>query len=185
MAYNLDQSYTTGQDNNEGGLIQLLRIAADNTQIIGQSFTPTLAGPLNRVELYLKKLGSPTGNIWCEIHADGADPSAASQLGTDSNTVDISTIGSGSYAYQAFDFTPIILTPGVEYWILLYGSNSYGTTNSVFWGTDTTSPSFATGISGRYGNGSLAWEDQASMDALFKQYSDDVPITTSGDFKFI
>lgn len=175
-AYNLDQSYTTGQDNSEGGLIGLLRIAADNTQIIGQSFTPTLSGKLDRFECYLKKLGSPTGNIWVEIHADGADPSAAAQQGSDSATVDISTIGSGGYAYVAFDFAaPIELTPGVEYWALLYGDNAYGTTNSVFWGADTSSPSYANGIAGRYGNGSAAWEDIASYDQLFKQYSDDPP----------
>ncbi len=174
-AYNLDQSYTTGQDNSEGGLIGLLRIAADNTQIIGQSFTPTLTGQLDRVELYLKKLGSPTGNIWCEIHVDGADPSAATQVGSDSSLVDISTVGSGSYAYVAFDFTPMTLTPDVEYWILLYGDNSYGSTNSVFWGADTSSPSYSGGIAGRYGNGGAAWEDISSYDQLFKTYHDDAP----------
>jgi len=184
MAYNIDQSYITGQDNNERGIIHFHRIAADNTQIIGQSFTPALAGKLNKVELYLKKVGTPTGNLWVEIHADGADPSAAAQQGIDSATVDISTV-TGSYTYISFTWAAgIDLTPGVEYWILLYGDQTYGTTDSVFWGSDWSSPAYAGGTAGRYGNGGAAWEDQAA-DCLFKQYSDDVPITTSGDFKFI
>lgn len=173
MAYNLDQSYTTGQDNNEGGLIHFLRIAADNTQIIGQSFTPTLTGKLNKVDLYLKKVGTPTGNLWIQIHEDGANPASATQLGSASALVDISTIGTGAYEWVSFTFaTGITLSPATEYWILLFGDNTYGTTNSVFWGTDTSSPAYAGGISGRYGNGSLAWEDQSYMDALFRQYSD-------------
>lgn len=180
MSFNLDQSYTTGQDNDEGSNVQLHRIAADNSQILGQSFTPTLAGPLNKVELYLKKKGTPTGNLWVEIHADGADPSAAAQIGLDSATVDIST-APAAYDYVAFTWASSIdLSPGTEYWILLYGDQTLGTTNSVFWGTDTSSPGYAGGIAGRFGNGSAIWEDIASYDTLFKQYSDDVPTTTRG-----
>lgn len=171
MAYNLDQSYTTGQDNADS--IQNLRRAANNTEIVGQSFTPALAGPLNRVELYIKKIGTPTGNIWCEIHVDGADPSAAAQVGSDSATVDVSTV-SGSYAYVAFDFaTPINLSVGTEYWILLYGDYTLSSSNGIVVGTDTSSPSYSGGIAGRYGNGGAAWEDISTYDTLFKQYSDD------------
>ena len=108
MAYNLDQSYTTGQDNADGSGVGNLRRAANNNTIWGQSFTPALTGGFNRFELYMKKVGSPTGNIWMEIHSDGADPSAAAQQGSDSATIDVSTV-SGSYGYVAFDFSNITL----------------------------------------------------------------------------
>lgn len=173
-AYNLDQSYTTGQDNADS--THNLRRASNNTEIIGQSFTPALTGPLNRVELYLKKIGSPTGNIWAEIHADGADPTVATQLGLDSATIDVSTV-STSYGYVAFDFANITLTLGVEYWVLLYGDYTLSTTDGIVWGVDTSSPSYSGGIAGRWGNGGAAWEDISTFDGLFKTYHDDPPIS--------
>lgn len=173
MAHILDVSYISGQDNDDSGTGKL-RIAADNNQILGQSFTPVFTGPLNRVELYIKRLGTISGNIWVEIHADGADPTAAAQLGSDSALVNAGAV-STSYGYVAFDFaTSIILTPGTEYWILLYGDYTYSGSNAIIWGVDTSSPAYAGGHFGRYGNGGAAWEDIGTYDALFKQYSDEV-----------
>lgn len=183
MAYNLDQSYTTGQDNNDLG-IGKLRIVADNNQILGQSFTPALSGSLNRVELYLKRIGSPSGNIWVEIHSDGADPTAAAQQGSDSATVNATSGVSTSYDYVAFDFvTPIVLTPGTEYWMLLYGDYSYGSTDNVYWGVDTSSPSYTGGHFGRFGNGGTIWEDLTTYEGLFKQYSDN-PAGNKNNYAF-
>lgn len=179
MAFNLDQTYTTGQDNADS--VQNLRRASNNTEIVGQSFTPTLTGPLNRVEFYIKKIGTPTGNIWMEIHSDGADPTAAAQQGLDSATIDVSTI-STSYDYVAFDFANINLTPGVEYWALLYGDYTLSTSNGIVVGTDTSSPSYAGGIAGRWGDGTANWEDISSYDTLFKTYHDDPPVTNAGGF---
>lgn len=182
MAYNLDQSYTTGQDNADS--IQNLRRAANNTEIVGQSFTPSLSGPLNRVEFYIKKIGSPTGNIWMEIHSDGANPTVATQQGSDSATIDVSTVSS-SYAYVAFDFSNITLTPGVEYWALIYGDYTFSTTDGIVVGTDTSSPSYAGGIAGRYGDGTANWEDISTYDTLFKTYHDNPATIPSGSFQFI
>ena len=180
MTYTLDQSYTTGQDNADGSGVANLRRASNNNEILGQSFTPSLNYGLNRVELYLKKVDSPTGNIWVEIHADGADPSAASQLGSDSASVDVSGV-STSYGYVAFDFTvPISLVAGTEYWMLLYGDYSLAADVGVYWGIDTSSPAYSGGIFGRYGNGSAAWEDLPSYDGLFKQYY--LPVGGAGMF---
>jgi len=175
MTYNLDQSYTTGQDNADGSGIGNLRRAANNNTIWGQSFTPILTGQFNRFEMYIKKVGSPTGNIWMEIHADGADPSAAAQQGSDSATIDVSTV-STSYGYVAFDFANITLTPGVEYWGLLYGSYTEDVDVGIYVGIDTSSPSYSNGHSGRYGNGSAIWEDITTYDTLFKTYHDDPPM---------
>lgn len=133
--------------------------------------------------MYIKKVGSPTGNIWVEIHADGANPTSAAQQGSDSATIDVSTV-SASYGYVAFDFaSPINLTAGTEYWILLYGDYALGVDVGVYWGIDTSSPSYAGGHLGRYGNGAAAWEDISSYDGLFKQYSDD-PSTKKNNYAF-
>lgn len=176
MSYLLDQSYTTGQDNGTGTGIGNLRRGANNHLAIGQSFTPTLAGKLNRVELYLKKEGAPTGNIWAEIHANDANPYTGTQIGSDSASVDVSTVSGAGFNYVAFDFAaPITLTPGVEYWIILDGDYTLAVDVGVYWGMDLSSPSYSGGHAGRYGNGGAAWEDWDTYDCLFKQYSDDAP----------
>lgn len=172
MPYNLDQSYTTGQDNDDAGTgVGKLRLAANNNTILAQSFTVALAGPINRFTPSLLKRGSPTGNVWIEIHADGADPTVSTLLGTSAN-VDVSTIGS-SYADVNFDFTNIPAVVSTKYWALLKGDYTESSSNAIVAGIDTSSPSYSGGNYGRYGNGSAAWEDISTYDMLFKQYSDD------------
>ena len=181
MAFNLDQSFEGSTDGNTGNGIFNLRRGSNNNTILGQAFTPTLSGPLNKVELRLQKEGSPTGNIWVEIHADGADPSAAAQLGADSATVDVSTVS--TYAYIAFTFSNITLTPGTKYWMLLYGDYTEQIDVGVYWAVDTTSPGYTGGNAGRFGDGTANWEDDATYDAHFKQYSDDAPVV-GGNFGY-
>lgn len=173
MAYNLDQSYAGSADGNTGNGIYNLRRAANNNTVLGQSFTPTLNGPLNKVTIPLKKEGAPTGNIWLEIHADGADPTAAAQLGADSALVDVSTCNGAAFTDVDFTFANITLSPGTKYWILLYGDYTEQVDVGVYWSVDTTSPGYAGGNGGRYGNGGAAWEEIAGYDANFNQYSDD------------
>src|ERR1041385_6791651 len=118
MNHFLDQSYITGEDSDIFGN---LRRASNNQEILGQSFTPTQLFPTNRISLYLKKVGSPTGHIWVEIHANTADPTVSTQFGSDSALVDVATL-SGSFGFIDFDLaTSAVLTPGTKYWILLYG----------------------------------------------------------------
>lgn len=170
-AYILDQSYTAGEDNDDVGN---LRRASNNQEILGQSFTPSVGGNLSKIELYLKKKGAPTGNIWVEIHADGADPTAATQLGSDSANVDVSGL-STSFAYVAFTFpSTIAIVPGTEYWILLYGDYTLAVDVGAIWATDTDASGggYAGGIAGRFGNGAPAWEDVSGYERLFKEYRD-------------
>lgn len=170
-AFVLDQSYQSGEDNDDVGN---LRRGADNQVILGQSFTPSVGGALSKIELYLKKKGSPTGNIWVEIHADGADPTAAAQLGSDSANVDVAGLGAG-FAYISFTFPATIpITTGTEYWILLYGDYTLAVDVGAIWATDTDASGggYAGGIAGRFGNGSAAWEDISGYERLFKEYHD-------------
>lgn len=167
--YTQDQAYTSGQDNDDTG-VGKLRISATNNQIIGQSFTPATTGQCGAFAFILKRIGSPTGNVWVEIHADGADPTAATLLAT-SNTVNaVSGVLTG-YDAVYFTFpTPPTLTSGTVYWALLYGDYSYGAAANVFIATDTSSPTYAGGSYGRYGNGGAAWETLGTYDTLFRQY---------------
>jgi len=170
MPYSIDQSYTTGQDNADGSGIGNLRRAVDNNIILAQSFTPTILGTLPQFDFYMKKVGSPTGNIWAQIFTDAGGPGTGVQLGSDSATVDVSTV-STSYVYQSFTFSSVINTnPGVKLWAYLLGDYTLAIDVGIYMGIDTSSPTYTGGNYGRYGNGGPAWEDLATYCALFKQY---------------
>lgn len=167
----LDQSYTTGQDNADGSGIGNLRRAANNNEILVQSFTPTQSGVIPQFEIYMKKVGSPTGNIWAEIWSDAGGPGTGSQINGDSATVDVSTVA-GAYGYQMFTWSsnyPMIAA-GLVYWVRLYGDYTMTADVGVYVGIDTSSPSYTGGNYGRYGDGGANWENTPSYDMLFKQY---------------
>ena len=55
------------------------------------------------------KVGSPTGNVWCELwNTSGGNPST---IIATSNSVDVATLGSP--AHVTFTFTPPASIPGV------------------------------------------------------------------------
>jgi hypothetical protein len=85
MAYSIDQEYVVGQDNDDAGTgVGKLRTGTNNNTILGQSFTPSATISMNKIRLYLKKVGTPTGNLTVEIRADGADPTVAALQATSS-----------------------------------------------------------------------------------------------------
>lgn len=115
---------------------------------IAQSFTAPATGSLNKVSVYLAKVGSPTANITLRITRDSnGKPDrngeltnatiAVSQVGTTASWIDISLAN------------PPSLVNGTKYWIVLdYGSNS--ATNYWNWRKDATD-GYA-GNTGRYAN---------------------------------
>lgn len=179
MATILDQSYTTGQDNPDS--IGNLRRATNNTEIIYQSFTPTYSGTLPQFDFYLKRIGTPSGNIWCELWSSAND--SGSQIGGDSDTV---AAGSQSTSYGFITFTWSSNVPeissGTKYWMRIYGDYALSSSNGIVIGVDTTSPSYAGGNYGRYGDGGANWDDTPTYDCLFKQYV--IPSPSGGAFLF-
>lgn len=96
--------------------------AASNRDI-AQSFTATAAGKLNRVSVYLGKIGNPNTNLALRITADN------------NNKPDTDDMASASISYASVGLTPSwidvafasppTLNNGNQYWIVLdYGSNS-------------------------------------------------------------
>ena len=76
-----------------------------------------------------------------------------------------------SYDYVALDFTTFAVTiPGTKLWMLLKGTYTESSVNGAVWGEDVSSPTYAGGNWGRYGNGGAAWEESTTIDGLFKQY---------------
>lgn len=90
---------------------------------IAMSFTPTFTGTLSQISLYVKKDSSPAdGTI--RITSDNAGSPSTVALAT--TTFDASKIGS-SYGWVNFSFSsPISLTGGAIYWIVVDVNSSPG-----------------------------------------------------------
>lgn len=108
---------------------------------VAESFACGVNSTLSSAKFYLKKVGSPTGNIVFKLYSNSTGP--GSVLAT-SGTMDASSLTT-SYALTELLFTganAISLSNGTTYWISCEysGGNS---SNYIVIGTDTTSPSYS------------------------------------------
>lgn len=132
---------------------------------LAQSFEVTGTQTLTSVDLYLKKVGSPTGTMTLRVETD----SAGSPSGTlaDANlTTTLAESGLGtSYADATFTFgTPASISGSTTYWLVLSTDRTASATNYVVWGADTSTPSYADGE--MVGEDTSVW-GALSADAIF------------------
>ncbi len=127
-----------------------------------QKFTAGATGTLNRVSFFIRQVGAPNlGNTWWRITNDnGGKPATTALAQGDFGTLSVSsTLG----WVNANVPTPVSLTAGTRYWIVLDAANN--TSNYLAWGMDS-SDGYAGG-SGYYTNnwssGGAVWT-QAEVD---------------------
>ncbi|MFY9463434.1 MAG: choice-of-anchor R domain-containing protein [Candidatus Sungiibacteriota bacterium] len=103
---------------------------------IAQSFTAPTGGPLNKVSVYLAKVGTPASNITLRITRDSSGkPDRNGELAN--GTIALSSVGTTASWIDVSLASPPILTNGTKYWIVLdYGANS--ATNYWNWRKDAT-----------------------------------------------
>jgi len=154
----------------EGGTIrdnefEITTSAVTTNDKLAQSFEISTASTVSEVDLYLKKVGAPTGNLTVEIQTDSAgEPSGTAVTNGTSNTVSASTLTT-SFADITFSFASNpSLASGTTYWIVLTTADSQSNTNYVVWGADTSTPSYADGE--MYGEDASTW-GALSADAVF------------------
>lgn len=96
---------------------------ANGNRDVAQSFISASAGPINRVSVYLGKVGSPGGDITVRIVSDDGDEPSNSDI---ANTVITPGIVGASPAWVDVAFaSPATAVSGTKYWIVLdYGSSS-------------------------------------------------------------
>jgi len=129
---------------------------ASSNRDIAQSFTANVSDRINKVSVYLAKVGNPSGSITLKIATDNAGSPSTGNLA--STAIPSSSIGvTPAWVDVAFS-SPPNLTSGTKYWIVLdYGSNS--ATNYWTWGRDSTDS--YTGNTGKYTSnccsGSPSW----------------------------
>lgn len=164
MANVLDQQYNGTIDGDFA-----LRFGAANGVKLGQSFTPAVTGPVGRVSLRLKKVGTPTGNIWVTIETTSSDDPTGTIISQSAN-VDVSTL-TGSYATYNFDFTGgTSITASTVYAIVLQGDYTINGTSYAVWG-GTNTGAYAGGELKGY-NGTDWNQFGAGADFWFDEYYD-------------
>ena len=138
---------------------------------LAQSFQCT-ADTCDTVELYLKKVGTPTGTMTLRIETDSTgEPSGSLADANATVTLGESTLGT-SYADVEFDFsTDFALSASTTYWLVLSTDRSTDTSNYVLWGSDASSPSYASGE--MKSEASSTWSAE-SKDAVFAVLSPSV-----------
>jgi hypothetical protein len=135
---------------------------------LAQAFQLSSDKTIDKIRLYLKKIGTPTGTTTCRIETNsGSNPSGT--LANANATVTVAESGlSTSYGWIEFDFaTNFSLTGATTYWIVLSTDRTASSTNYVEWGADGSSPSYASGE--MRAEASAAWSAE-SKDACFEVY---------------
>jgi len=137
----------------------------DSNDKLAQSFEISSGNTVETIKLWLKKVGSPTGNLTLTIETDsGGDPSGTPVTNGTSHTVAASTL-STAYGWIEFTFaTNPTLSGTTTYWLVLSTSDSADEFNYVTWGADDSVPSYADGEMKSYA--SAAWSAE-SADACF------------------
>ncbi|VVB61954.1 Uncharacterised protein [uncultured archaeon] len=126
----------------------------------GQSFIPTV-NTLTRVEVYMRKTGSPLSDIVLSIRSalTGSDlvsiSKPASQIPTTSSWVE-------------FDFSNILITPGSTYYLVLKTSGG-NFMNFYYWGYGSGTP-YTNGMRWSSFIGGIIWTQFPKFDFCFKIY---------------
>ena len=109
---------------------------ASSNRDTAQSFIATAGGALNKVSVFLGKIGSPSSNITLRITTDNSGiPNRTGGLA--SISIPPSSVGVTPSWIDASFSSPPTLVNGTKYWIVLdYGSNS--ATNYWNWRKDTS-----------------------------------------------
>ena len=126
----------------------------------GQSFIPTV-NTLPRVEVYIRKTGSPSSDIVLSIRSalTGADlvniSKPASQISTTSSWVE-------------FDFSDLTVTPGSTYYLVLKTSGG-NYMNFYYWGYGSRTP-YTNGMRWSSFIGGIIWTRSPKFDFCFKTF---------------
>jgi hypothetical protein len=156
--YFLDESFLT----NTGSLT--LRGGTSGTKR-GQSFDTDVTGLVEFADVYISREASPTGSMWAELYATSGGLPTGSVLAT-SDSHDVSVL-STTLAWIRFPFrTPVSLTAGTMYALVLAGDFAISATNFARWGRDSAA---GYGAGTRLNFDGSTWTSEA-QDLNFKIY---------------
>lgn len=140
---------------------------------VSQSFLCSVAARLTSCKFYVKKTGSPVGNLRARLYAHtgtyGTSSVPTGAVLDESASVAMAELGT-SYALVTFTFTGgYMMQPNTNYCIVLYANDAttLGAGNSPTFGDDASTPSHGGNMAG-YKNSS--WNLYAAYDMCFYVY---------------
>lgn len=146
-------------------------------QYDAQSFVPSGSGKLNKISVYIKKVGAP-GDITVRIMSDNSGVPSKTIL---SNTTISAALITTSYGWIDATFSAQAnLVAGTKYWIML-GTASNSNSNYFLWGLDA-GDGYASGTgmhSSNWNAGNPVWSS-SNGDYDFQAYVGGVLTTLSG-----
>lgn len=158
---------------------------AGRLSAVGQSFTMLSTDhKITSVKFYLKKYGSPTGNLVAVLYAHSGTYGTSSKptgaaLAT-SDPIAASTLTT-NYVLYTFTFSgaqQVTMTANAKYCIDIEGSSAtFDNSNWVYVGEDYTSPTHSGNI---FIYDSAGWTASSSEDCIFYVYGDPISAPVGG-----
>lgn len=137
---------------------------ANSTQDFAQSFQVSTSSPVNKVELYLKKVSTP-GNLTVRIVTNSTDKPSTTTLASGSLSA---SLVSTTYGWVSVPFSSNPeLTAGVTYWIVIDSA----TNSSKYYIIGANNNGYSSG-NGKIGQYSGTWNNTSpsGLDGFFKLY---------------
>ena len=151
-----------------------LSIEVDSSyQFRGQSFTNTNEIELDSAKFYLKKNGSPTGNVYAKIYAitgtSGTDGKPTGSVLATSDAIDVSTLPT-SIGLVTFTFSGVnrITLSATTNYVIQCNYNGGDASNYVGFGTDNSSPTDDGNRS--FSTDGSTWTANTDYDSIFYVY---------------
>lgn len=133
------------------------------SQDFAQSFQISTTAPINKVQFYIKKVGSPADGT-VRVVADNAGSPSTTTLPIGTATLTASTVTT-SYSWVDVTFsTPTALISGATYWVVIDNSTQNASNYYILGASADTSYSLGTAKTGAY---SGSWT-ATSLDSDFK-----------------
>jgi hypothetical protein len=140
---------------------------------LAQGITVSADYDVTHVQLWLKRTGTLSGDLQALMYLGSGGVPIAPIAG--SALVAASSVGT-SYGYIDFVFTtPVNLFAG-DWYIVLFSTDTYSSSNYIEWGVDTSSPSYSGGVALTETNGTWAAASPAA-DGCFILYGVDTYYT--------
>jgi len=160
--WTVDQSWSTGLDID----YNLRTVTTPHTKL-SQGFTSAVTGKRPFIDIYVRKAGSPTGNVYLTIESSsGGMPNAVLATSDVMNVANFST----TYGFIRFVFrTPVSLTASTPYHIVLQGDFTASDANYFQWVADTSS-GYAGGAAAALDSGVWTALAAGAADFYFKDY---------------
>lgn len=157
----VQQEYITGQDEQE---------KLTNQLNYGQSFKPSISCIATKIEIYIKKAGSPTQDVTVYLYSDNNNSPVGGNV-LSSGVIAKADIGT-SYAWETANITDVNLVANTRYWICPMSLSDLN--NYIAWGVDSTAATYA---NGNYWNSITG--NNTNYDFLFKVYEQHYQATSN------